>query len=173
MPDKPLILTGFMGSGKSSVGKILADRLGAEFIDLDAEIVSVAGCSINEIFASSGEQAFRAIESSCLEKVLSSGVRCVIATGGGAVISGENRLMMRSLAMVVNLKVALPQVLKRLNGCNDRPLLAVEDGEQRAAALMAEREQFYADADIRIDTDSKSVEDVATEILCRLEGFYK
>lgn len=170
MPEQLLILTGFMGSGKSSVGKILAERTGFRFIDLDAEIVAADGRSINDIFASEGEEAFRALESNQLEKVLSSGEGRVVATGGGAVISGRNRALMRKLGVVINLKATLEQVLARLDGCCDRPLLAGEDAAQRAKTLMDEREQFYEDADIRIDTGGKSVEDVAAEILCRLKG---
>lgn len=171
MPEQTLILTGFMGSGKSSVGTLVASRRGCRFIDLDAEIVAAAGCSINDIFARDGEQSFRALESSQLEKVLIAGEGSVIATGGGAVISVLNRSLMRNRGIIINLKVTLEQVMTRLKGCSDRPLLAGDDAAERARALMSEREQFYADADIRIDTDGKSVEDVATEILCRLKGF--
>ncbi len=171
MPERPLILTGFMGSGKSSVGRIVAERLGYRFIDLDSEIVAAAGCSINDIFARDGEQAFRLLESIQLKKILSEEDTCVVATGGGAVISAQNRTLMRSRGVLINLKVTLEQVVTRLKGCSDRPLLAGDDAEIRAAALMETREQFYADADIRIDTDRKSVEDVAAEILCRFKGF--
>lgn len=170
MPNVPVILTGFMGSGKSSVGKILAERLACPFIDLDAEIVAEAGLSINEIFARDGEQAFRLLESAQLKRILDKKQRCVIATGGGAVINQQNREMMRERGVTVNLKVTLEQVLKRLHGCSDRPLLAGEKVPERVSALMEGREQFYADADIRIDTDRKSVEDVAALILCRLKG---
>lgn len=171
MPERLLVLTGFMGSGKSSVGKVVAERLGLRFIDLDAAIVAAAGYSINDVFARDGEEAFRALESSCLEQILSAGEELVVATGGGAVVSARNRTLMRNRGVIINLKVTLQQVLARLDGCCDRPLLAGEDAASRAKALMDEREQFYADADIRIDTDGKSVEDVAMEILCRLKGF--
>lgn len=171
MPERPLILTGFMGSGKSFVGKIVAERLGYRFIDLDAEIVAVAGCSINKIFARDGEQSFRALETSQLMRILAKGERCVVATGGGAVISAANREVMRNRGVIINLKVSPEQVGDRLKGCTDRPLLAGDDSGERTKALMNEREQFYADADIRIDTDGKSVEDVAAEILRRLKGF--
>jgi shikimate kinase len=171
MLEKPLILTGFMGSGKSSVGRILAERLGCPFIDLDAEIVSVAGCSINEIFAEEGEQVFRSRESECLDRVLTSGA-AVIATGGGAVISDRNRSAMRSRGVVVNLIASLPAVLDRLRGASDRPLLAGNNPADSLKALMDVREQFYADADIRIDTDGKSVEDVSAEILRFVKGLH-
>ena len=171
MSERPLILTGFMGSGKSSVGKIVAARLGYRFIDLDSEIIAAVGRSINDIFACDGEQHFRSLESSVLARILSTGEGSVIATGGGAVISAPNRALMRNTGVVVNLMVTLEQVMSRLKMCSGRPLLAGEDASERAVALMAEREQFYADADIRIDTDEKSVEDVSLEILSRLKGF--
>ncbi len=164
MLERPLVLTGFMGSGKSSVGRVLSKRLACPFVDLDAEIVTAAGRSINDIFAQDGEQAFRSLESTCLERALG-GACSVIATGGGVVVSDENRSLMRSRGVVVNLVVSLPQVLQRLHGASDRPLFAGSDAANSVKLLMDDRKQFYADADIRIDTDGKSVEDVAAEIL--------
>jgi len=171
MPDRPLILTGFMGSGKSSVGRVLAERLDCPFVDLDAEIVAAVGRSINDIFAHDGEQAFRSLESACLERVLGDG-RSVIATGGGVVMADHNRSCMRNRGIVVNLVVSLPQVLKRLHGAADRPLFAGSNAPNSVKLLMDGREQFYADADIRIDTDGKSVEDVAAEILRFVEELH-
>jgi shikimate kinase len=171
MPDRPLILTGFMGSGKSSVGRVLAARLGCRFVDLDAEIVSAAGRSINDIFAQDGEQAFRSMESACLKRVLADG-RSVIATGGGIVMAEDNRSAMRRCGVVVYLFASLSQVLERLHGAADRPLFAGSDAPNSVKLLMDAREQFYADADIRIDTDEKSVEDVAAEILRFLEELH-
>lgn len=171
LADRKLVLTGFMGSGKSSVGKVLAEQLDCRFVDLDAEIVTFAGCTVNEIFARDGEQAFRMLESSLLERILDITGAAVVATGGGAVLSEKNRLLMHRSGLIININVTLEQVLARLAGCNDRPLLAGENAVVRAAGLMREREQFYADSDIRIDTDGKSVEDVAAEILCLLRGF--
>lgn len=169
MSDRPVVLTGFMGSGKTSVGRVLAGTLGWPLVDLDAAIVAKAGRSINDIFARDGEPFFRALESECLEEELRRGKR-VIACGGGVVISGENRRLMRELGFVVNLKASLATVLQRLEGATDRPLYNREDGGGRVAALMEEREPYYCDADIRIDTDRKSVEDVAAEILGSLKG---
>lgn len=168
MPERPVVLTGFMGSGKSSVGRVLARLLSCRFIDLDSEIVSASGCSINEIFARDGETAFRILESEQLERVLMENNSAVIATGGGAVIAEQNRRLMRNRAVIVNLKVTLAQVLARLHGCTNRPLLAGEKAPELVKALMEAREDFYADADIQIDTGGKSVEDVAMEILCSL-----
>jgi len=171
MPERPVILTGFMGSGKSSVGKVLAELLSCRFVDLDAEIVAVAGLSINEIFSQDGEDAFRSLESAQLERILSTGEVCVIATGGGVVIRKQNRELLKKYGVIVNLKVSLEQVLDRLQDCNDRPLLAGEKAPERVKALMDGREHYYADADIRIDTGGKSVEYVATEILSHLMRF--
>jgi shikimate kinase len=169
MPERHIILTGFMGSGKSSVGRVLADKMSCQLVDLDSEIVSTSGRSINDIFAQDGEQSFRSMETDSLKRVLQAG-RSVIATGGGAVIADENRALMRSCGIVVNLAASLPYVLKRLQGATDRPLFDSNDAENRMKSLMEERKQFYADADIRIDTDGKSVEDVAAEILRYVKG---
>jgi shikimate kinase len=170
MCEASIILTGFMGSGKSSVGKVVSSQLGRSFIDLDEEIVKAAGWTINEIFARDGEQAFREIESFQLAKVLSSKNGIVLATGGGVVISAKNRELMRGSGVVVCLQVTLEQVMARISDSNDRPLLLADNATKRAETLLNEREHFYADADIRIDTDRKSVEDVAAEILCHLKG---
>lgn len=169
MPDRCVILTGFMGSGKSTVGRVLAKKLGCPFVDLDAVIVKTAGKSINRIFAEEGEPAFRALESVCLERVLNEG-RAIVATGGGVVMAEQNRELMGRLGTVINLMVSLPRVLERLKGATDRPLFGGVDAEQKARALMEQREQFYAAADIRIDTDGKSVEDVSAEIIRFLKG---
>jgi len=169
MYDHPVILTGFMGSGKSSVGRALARSLGCPFIDLDAEIVADAGKSINEIFADEGEAAFRARESACLERVLQGGLR-IIASGGGVVIAESNRRLMRGRGFVVHLAASLSTVLERLEGATDRPLFTGQDAAIRARTLMDERKHFYDDADIRIDTDNISVEDVSAKILRILKG---
>ncbi len=169
MYDRPVILTGFMGSGKSSVGRILARSLGCPFIDLDAVIVADAGKSINEIFSDEGESAFRVRESTCLERILSDGLK-VIASGGGVVIAESNRRLMRKRGFVVNLTASLSTILARLEGAADRPLYAGLDAASRVRVLLEERKQFYADADIRIDTDKISVEDVSAKILRILKG---
>lgn len=171
VPEKSIFLTGLMGSGKSSVAKVLAKSLTLPLIDLDAMICTEAGKSINEIFAEEGEAAFRALESLCLERAASF-PRSVIATGGGVVMADSNRCLMHEAGVVVNLTAPLPLLLERLCGATDRPLYCDQDAEKRIKTLMEEREQFYADADIRIDTDGKSVEDVAADILRLLKGLH-
>jgi shikimate kinase len=159
-----IILTGFMGTGKSSVGKLLAERLGYRFIDVDELIVARSGLTIIEIFASHGEQHFRALETEMLKR-LESERGLVVSTGGGAVINPENRRRMRSAGRVVNLSASAETIKKRLTGDVARPLLQGDKPLEKIIALIAEREPYYADADIRIDTTAKNIEDVVSEIL--------
>lgn len=168
MPDC-IVLTGPMGSGKTSVGRLLAHQLGWEFVDLDALIVEQAGKSINAIFADEGEPAFRRLEQQQLANLVGR-ERVVLSTGGGAVIDPENRRLMRLIGPVVNLTASLAALAARLVTCSDRPLLQGEAAARMAKLerLLQEREQCYADSDIRIDTVGKSVEDVAAEVLKRL-----
>jgi len=158
-----------MGTGKSSVGRLLAERIGFRYLDLDALIVAGEGISINEIFARHGEPHFRKLETEAVRRIARE-VRCVVSTGGGAVIAPENRLLLREAGVVVNLTASVDEVCRRLREETDRPLLKDDRSEERIAAMMAEREQFYADAELRIDTTGKSVEDVVAEIIGYLEG---
>lgn len=163
-----IVLTGPMGSGKTSVGRVLASRLGWQFIDLDRLIEERAGTSINTIFAEQGEVVFRLLEQQQLAELVGR-ERIVVSTGGGAVIRQENRHQMRLIGTVVNLTAPVAELAARLAACDDRPLLQGEEPlALKIGRLMEEREQFYADSDIRIDTTAKSVEDVAAEVLERL-----
>ena len=163
-----IFLTGFMGTGKSTVGKILATRLGYIFVDLDSCIVEKEGCSINEIFSKKGESYFREIEKEQLRCLVGKNFQ-VVSTGGGVVIAPENRLDMRRLGVVINL-VAEPEILlKRLREETERPLLNGAKSLEMIKKMLSERENWYADADIRIDTSGKNVEDVVREILVYLE----
>lgn len=165
---RSIILTGFMGTGKTSVGKLLASRLGYRLIDLDSLIVEEEHRSINNIFADSGEAYFRQVETEVLSRALET-ERLVVSTGGGAVISEHNRRLMRDAGIIVNLTASPATVLERLAGDNERPLLKDERGLDKIKEMLAVREPFYADADIRIDTTGKNVEDVAREIILILE----
>lgn len=167
--QRSIILTGPMGSGKSSVAQLVAAQLGFELADLDAMIVEQAGMSINRLFAEQGEQFFRDLEASVLAS-LQGRQGMVLATGGGVVIRPENRVMLHRLGCVVNLNASVTELTRRLAEADDRPLLKGEEPlESRISRIMAERELFYADADIRIDTTDKTLEDVADLIL----AFYK
>lgn len=157
-----LCLLGFMGSGKSSVGKCLSSMLGAEFADLDELVVAREGKSIPELFRS-GEETFRRAEFSALRHCLDSGGGSlrVLALGGGTLCWGPSRelLFSRSSVLTVHLRTSLATIMGRL-GSEDssRPLYA------DAPRLYAEREGLYAMAELSVDTDSRTVEEVAGEI---------
>lgn len=161
---KNVILTGFMGTGKSTVGHILARRLGLRYADLDALIVDRAGLSINDIFARYGEPHFRALETEVIRGVVSH-EGAVLSTGGGAVISPVNRELLHAAGVVINLYATVDEICERLRDDCERPLLKDGRPQERVSAMMAEREPFYADADLRIDTTGKTVEDVVAEII--------
>ncbi|MDD2337159.1 MAG: shikimate kinase [Geobacteraceae bacterium] len=163
-----VILTGFMGTGKSTVGRLLATRLKFAFRDLDSLIIDKEGQSITSIFASKGEGYFREVESSMLRSVLQETSQ-VVSTGGGAVILLGNRDLMKKSGVVINLVAAPETILQRLQVDEERPLLRDSKSLEQIQKLLMERELFYSEADIRIDTDGKNVEDVARDILNFLE----
>lgn len=163
-----VILTGFMGTGKSSVGKLLAVKLNYSFHDLDTLIVEKEGLSINTIFADRGENYFREVESSALRAVLQETTQ-VVSTGGGAVIRQENRELMHKSGVVVNLTASPEIILQRLHSDEERPLLRDSKSLAHVQKMLMDRESYYAEADIRIDTDGKNVEDIARDILDFLE----
>lgn len=163
-----VILTGFMGTGKSSVGTVLAQSLGYRFVDLDALIVAETGTTINEIFTRHGESFFRSIESAMVKR-LTNESHLVVSTGGGVVLDPENRRLLRSTGNVVNLTATPETIRQRLLSESDRPLMKNGKSLEKITAMLAEREQCYADADIRIDTTGKKVEDIVAEILIWLK----
>lgn len=142
--DGHIVLVGPMGSGKSTLGRGLASRLGRGFIDLDEQVEAVAGCDIATIFAQEGEAGFRQREALALAEALAGGA-AVIATGGGAVLADGNRIAMRNAGRVVYLRVDPAAQLARLAGDTGRPLLATADRAQRLADLQAIREPLYRD----------------------------
>jgi shikimate kinase len=167
-----VVLVGFMGSGKSSVGRKLARRFGVPFVDVDERIESAAGCRIRDLFGREGEPAFRVREKAALRDVLS--VKgCVIATGGGAFADEENRVLLRSYAPVVYLETAVETLLARLAGDLGRPLLRGGDREEVVRELLSRREPGYRTADVTVRTDGRTVEDVAGQVadwIDRTEG---
>ena len=161
---RTVILTGFMGTGKSSVGRVLARMTGLTYVDLDALIVAQAGKSINEIFAEQGEAAFRALESVMLQNLCrQQGI--ILSTGGGAVLSSVNRAVMKAEGMVINLTAPVPVIRERLRHATNRPLLQDGAASDNIERMLGEREACYAEADIRIDTAGKKIEDIAAEIM--------
>ncbi|MFC1544836.1 shikimate kinase [Gemmatimonadota bacterium] len=169
---KPSIaLTGFMFTGKSSVGRRLAGKLDLEFVDLDEEIVAEAGLPIPEIFRLSGEKEFRAVEHRVLARVLTLPGR-VFSTGGGVVIDPLNRELLERHSCVIWLTALVDTVLARFGSSRgkSRPLLQVDDPAAKIAELLAAREPYYAQCDIRIRTDGRSVRRVTEEIIRKVTG---
>jgi shikimate kinase len=158
-----------MGTGKSSVGRVLARMTGLTYVDLDALIVAQAGRTINEIFAEQGEAAFRALETEMLQSLCrQEGI--ILSTGGGAVLSSVNRAVMKAEGMVINLTAPVPVIRERLRHATDRPLLQDAAVSDKIERMLGEREASYAEADIRIDTAGKKIEDIAAEIVALLNG---
>ncbi len=159
-----LFLVGFMGSGKTTVGRLLAEKLGYAFLDLDELIQQQAGLSIPEIFARMGEGAFREMESRAL-RALEAWEDVVVALGGGAFVSEENRREVRRLGVSVWLDCPLEVILKRLGETTDRPLYR---SPEQMRALLGARLSAYQQADLRVEAGEVTPESVADEIIRRL-----
>jgi shikimate kinase len=166
MPGQHLVLVGLMGAGKTSVGKRCAKRLGRHFVDTDELIVSTAGIPFQELWAAEGEAGFRARERVAVADAAASPEPLVIACGGGAVLDPDNRRALRASGFVVWLD-ARPDVLaSRLRGDDSRPLLAGGDRTTTLTRLGHVRASAYeAVADVVVDTDGRSVDDVAATVL--------
>jgi shikimate kinase len=166
MSSRPnLILIGFMGTGKSSIGRIVAHRLRFQFIDTDALIVERAGMEISEIFAREGEAHFRDMESNAIESLVLHD-RYVIATGGGAVLREQNRNALRSLGYVVLLTAREGIILDRVLHNSKRPLLHTPNPAAKVAQLLAERRPAYeAAAHWTLDTSDLTREQAAEALL--------
>lgn len=149
---RSVVLIGLMGAGKTSVGRRLAARLGAPFVDSDDEVVAAAGMSIADIFETMGEDAFRNGERRVIGRLLERGPQ-VVATGGGAWMNAETRAAIRARgATVVWLRAALDTLLERVGRKGGRPLLARGDPREILAELMERRHPVYAEADVTVDS---------------------
>ncbi len=148
---KTVALVGLMGAGKTAVGRRLAQRLGVEFADADAEIERAANATIAEIFAEQGEPFFRAREREVIKRLLANPVH-VLATGGGAFMDPATRALLRERAITIWLRAGLDVMLARVMRRNNRPLLNVGEPREVLERLMAERYPVYAEADITVDS---------------------
>jgi shikimate kinase len=164
---KNIVLTGFMGTGKTEVGRELSHILDWKLIDLDDEIVKAKGMSISGIFSAFGEPVFRDIETEMIREI-SMKQSIIISTGGGAVLRKENIDMLRENGVIVNLSATPETVLQRTSGNDERPLLRVENPLGRIRELLEFRRPFYKNADVLIDTESKTPLQIAEEILKRI-----
>ena len=164
LAGRSLYLVGMMGSGKTSTGRPLAERLGYGFVDADAVIEQAAGCSIPDIFDRDGEAGFRSLESQVLSAI-SQRHSLVVATGGGVVTQPENWGLLHS-GIVIWLDVVSDQLLQRLKADSTvRPLLQTADPEAALNTLLNERRPLYAEADLTVVITDEPPEAVADGIL--------
>jgi len=166
-----LILCGFMGTGKTAVGKILAARLGRSFVDTDRLIEQQAGSAIAEIFETRDESYFRDLETEVIRGLLADRPgSLVVATGGGALIRAENRQLLQKMGSLILLTASTRAIIRRTKNQGGRPLLpGSEDDKQTIEALLAGRARFYEACDFKFDTTGKTVNRVATEIISKLD----
>lgn len=158
-----LVLVGFMGTGKSTVGKKLARRLGMKFVDSDQEVERVTGLTINEIFKRYKEVRFRSEEKAALRRITRNSGQ-VIATGGGAVIDPENVEILKENGFLVCLTAQPEVIFERVKRKKNRPLLQKDDPLAEIKKLLAERAPFYAKADVAVDTSKMDLEAVIAEV---------
>jgi shikimate kinase len=149
--QRPIVLVGLMGAGKTTVGRRLAAKLGLAFVDADNEIELAAGKSIPEIFADHGEAYFREGERKVIARLLNSGPM-ILATGGGAFMNGETRDNIHKTGIALWLKADLPLLMKRVKKRSNRPLLKTEDPEKVMRQLIEERYPVYAKADVTVES---------------------
>jgi shikimate kinase len=159
-----LALIGFMGAGKTSVGRLVADQLRLDYLDTDELIQSRTGRTITDIFGKDGEPAFRALEQQVTEE-LSTHERTLIATGGGLPTRPENLTSLKTHALVVCLWASPEKIWERVKNQTHRPLLHGPDPQKKIRELLAAREQFYRQADVLINTDIRSVREVAQQVV--------
>lgn len=170
-----IYLTGFMGSGKSTIGPILANTIGYEFVDIDKTIETAAKKTIMEIFADNGEGYFRELEKRAIQEI-SKAHGHVVSLGGGTITKQENLSIIRSTGVLVYLKMAPEEILQRLKFKADRPLLRAADGTllsnpqllEQIVRLLTEREPFYSQADVIVHAAGKKVEHIVDEIVRKI-----
>lgn len=164
-----VILTGFMGTGKTAVGEKLAKRLGWEFLDTDLMVEADTGKSITDIFEKEGEQAFRVHEKKMVRKALEK-EKVVVATGGGAIVDPDNLKLMKEKGIVIGLSASAESILQRVASMETRPLLRSKDQFKRIESLMSHRSPYYRQADKIVDTTMKRLEETVDEILSVLNA---
>ncbi len=161
---KNIILVGFMGTGKTAVGKELAKKLKMKFIDIDDIIEKREGMEISDIFEQKGEPYFRDVEKKVAREV-SKQSNLVIAAGGGVVINEENVKNLKSNGIMICLNASPDKILERTKRYTHRPLLNVPEPSKRVWELLAKRAQYYARADYQINTTNLTIDEVVQKIL--------
>lgn len=159
-----IFLIGFMGAGKSTVAKVLSERLGCGLVEMDQRIVEEQGMSINEIFAQKGEEYFRDLESGLIQ-TLGQEEPSVVSCGGGAVLRPENVSCMRESGRIIYLSARPETIYERVKDSKSRPILNGHMNVDYIAELMEKRRRRYEDAaDQTVETDQKSLEEICREI---------
>ncbi len=167
--DAPIFLVGFMASGKTTVGRLLADRLGWAFADLDDLVTRAAGRTVGEIFAAEGEAGFRRRESGAVREVAGQR-RVVVATGGGAACREDNLTAMLAAGRVVALTVSPEEAIRRAGGASGRPLLdGKADPVGEAQRLLEVRRPFYDRAHLRIETEGRTPREIVATLFDQLD----
>jgi 3-dehydroquinate synthase len=159
-----IFLSGLMGAGKSTVGKALATRASLPYFDLDELIARETGCSVSELFRDRGEDAFRALEQSALERLIEAQASGVIALGGGAVLRRETRRKLLEAGFLCTLEASTDELARRVAEGQGRPLLEHSDVRARLEGLRRDRAEAYAECHARIDTTHLTPERVAKQI---------
>ena len=170
MQKSNVYLVGLMGSGKTSIGKILAKRMGMKFIDLDAEIIKDQQCSISEIFDRFGEEEFRHLENKKLLSTLDID-NCVISTGGGIIMDQDNIKIMVENGSIIHLDIDLETQLLRIKNKKNRPLLKDKDDERNILVKMRkERDHIYKKISVAsVNTSNKKRNDIVSEVVNIIE----
>lgn len=159
-----IILIGFMGAGKTTLGLRLSRECNLPFVDTDQRIEEEQQRSIRAIFAKEGEMYFRTLETKQLKKLMQ-GPDCIISVGGGLPVQKVNHPLLKQLGNTIYLKASVKTLARRLQGSNSRPLLQGGNLEEKIAKLMEEREAIYEQvADYRIETDDKTIEEVIVQM---------
>jgi len=167
-----IVLTGFMGTGKTAVGQALAKRLNRQFIEVDSKIEQMAGKSISDIFKDNGEIYFRELEIGAIKQA-AAGKKQVIACGGGVVLNTINVDRLRETGVIINLVASAQIILQRTAGnAGSRPLLDVQQPAERIRELLKFRKPFYDKAaDLIINTSKLNIDTVADKIIDRLKNY--
>jgi len=158
-------LIGFMGCGKTTIGRILSEELDYIFLDLDCIIEISEEKKINDIFRNNGERYFRDTESKVIRKIINN-KKCVFACGGGVILRKENMSIIKKNSMVVYLKISAEEAVNRLSGSTERPLISGSNSENRIRELLDKRSAMYSEfADIVINNQGRSPESTCREII--------
>lgn len=159
-----IVLIGFMGSGKTTIGRKLAVRLGYRFIDMDRFIEEEQQCKIAQIFEEHGEATFRSLETGLLKR-LKKAENTVVSTGGGVVTIDGNIEIIRSIGISIYLKAGIDNIFERVSRNNKRPLLQTDNPLQTIQDMMEKREGAYSQADLVLETNSLSMGNIVSKII--------